>query len=428
MTTKRTACDGLLRKMLDKRNVLALLVFVDLFSVSLIVPLIPIRFKELGASPLLVGTLSSIYSLAQIAGGLALGVLGDRLDDRRTVLLLSFAGAALSYAMVGLATSIAVLAASRVVVGLVKQTMTASKAIAADWAWADATGATSAADLMALVSSASMAAWLVGSTITGAVRAWHPLAPSAIAVGLYATNAAVLLLLLPPAKRAAAEMKPADKKNPDEKEKTQGPGFLAHCKHVFGNPTVGPFLLIRILYSLMHRSSTTMQDMWEMDRFGLEAGELGYLRSTKSLISIGFQALIAGRVIGRVGERQTLLLSIGCFLVASLLEAAVTRATPYTAICVPIKLVGGLLGPTALDALTTRLVPHSDIGAALAVMDVLSSCNGVLAPLLVGAIIEFGGLTAKPLFAGGGFGILLCLALVLLPAEKNRPADTKKDE
>ena len=84
-------------------------------------------------------------------------------------------------------------------------------------------------------------------------------------------------------------------------------------------------------------------------------------------------------------------------------------------ICVPVKLVGGLLGPTALDALATKLVPRSDIGAALAVMDVLQSCMGVLAPLLGGAIIEYGGLTAKPLFSSGGFAGLLCLSLALLP-------------
>ena len=433
MTTEEKTSSSLLKRMLDKRNVLAFAVFLDLFSVSLIVPLIPIRFKELGVSPLLVGTLSSIYSASQIVGGLGLGLLGDRLDDRRTILLINFAGAALAYAMVGLASSIWFLAASRVVVGLVKQTMTASKAMAAEWAAADATGATSAADLMALVSSASMAAWLIGSTVTGTVRALHPLAPSVIAVGLYGIDALVVLFLLPPASRTAAAAAPgrgpggkksedhdADKvaTGRDEEEarkKLTKPGFLVSCKRAFGNGAVGRFLLIRIVYSLMYRSSMTMQDTWEMERFGLAAGELGYLRSVKSLISIGFQALIAGRAINRIGERGALLLSIGCFLVGSLSEAAVTRVAHYTAICVPVKLVGGLLGPTALDALTTKLVPRGDIGAALAVMDVLQSCMGVLAPLLGGAIIEFGGLTAKPLFSSGGFAGLLCLSLALLP-------------
>lgn len=429
---------GLLRRALDKRRVLALVVFADLFSVSLIVPLIPIRFKELGASPLLVGTLSSIYSAAQIAGGLCLGVVGDRLADRRTVLLVSFAGAATSYAMAGLATTVGVLAASRVVVGLVKQTVTASKALAAEWAAADPTGATSAADLMALVSSASTAAWLVGSAVTGAVRAWHPLAPSALAVGLYAIDAAVVVFLLPPAGRAAGSggggAAGGTAGNDDDgaaaaakEKKDRRPGFLASCRRAFGNRAVGRFLAVRILYSLLHRASTTLQDTWEMERFGLGAGELGRLRSARALLSIAFQALVAGRVVGRAGERGALLLSIACLLAASLSEAVVTRTTAYAAFCVPVKLMGSLLGPTALDALTIRLVPRAEIGAALAVVDVLSSCSGVVAPILGGAAIEFGGLAAKPLFAGGGFAALLCLAAALLPDGADGAADAKKD-
>lgn len=172
----------------------------------------------------------------------------------------------------------------------------------------------------------------------------------------------------------------------------------------------------------------TLQDTWEMERFGLEAGELGRLRSAKALLSVAFQALVAGRVVGRAGERGALLLSISCLLAASLSEAAVTRVAHYAAICVPVKLAGSLLGPTALDALTARLVPRSEIGAALAVMDVLSSCSGVVAPLLGGAAIEFGGLTAKPLFAGGGFAALLCLAAALLPDGAGGAAVAKKDQ
>jgi len=87
-------------KILSKQNVLAACVFVDLFAVSLVVPLLPIRYKELGFTPVLIGTLGSIYSFTQIFGGIAYGIVSDRLEDRRIVLLVSFAGAAISYGMV----------------------------------------------------------------------------------------------------------------------------------------------------------------------------------------------------------------------------------------------------------------------------------------------------------------------------------------
>lgn len=53
-----------------KRNVLAACVFIDLFAVSLVVPQLPIRYRELGVSPVVIGLLGSVYSATQIIGGL----------------------------------------------------------------------------------------------------------------------------------------------------------------------------------------------------------------------------------------------------------------------------------------------------------------------------------------------------------------------
>ena len=62
-------------------------------------------------------------------GGLLIGYLGDNVLGRKRVLLLSFAGAGLSYLLVGVADSLGLLVLSRVIVGLVKQTMTTSTAL-----------------------------------------------------------------------------------------------------------------------------------------------------------------------------------------------------------------------------------------------------------------------------------------------------------
>ena len=69
--------------------------------VSLVVPLLPARYRELGVGAKALGFASSAYSLAQIVGGLALGALSDRSLGHRGLLLLSFVGAATAYAIVG---------------------------------------------------------------------------------------------------------------------------------------------------------------------------------------------------------------------------------------------------------------------------------------------------------------------------------------
>jgi MFS family permease len=276
---------------LSRRNLLALCVFLDLFAVSLIVPLLPVRYKELGVEPVVIGMIGSVYSIAQIVGGLVLGVLSDRLQDRRTVLLMSFAGAAVAYAMVGAASTVWFLVLSRVVVGLFKQTMTASKAMAA--AWSDDADR---AEYMGLINSMATAAWVTGSAVTGFVRSVHPAAPSVVAVALYAIDAAIVIKLLPPtashsegvAKKegeaataaavvgSAAEAKEdrrtgdddaGRKKKDDDDTTTKAPppasssslGFVASCKRAFGNGVVGRFLVIRVFYGLVVRASMTQQ-------------------------------------------------------------------------------------------------------------------------------------------------------------------------
>lgn len=67
------------------------------------------------------GLMSSAYSCSQIVGGLVLGALSDHAMSRRNVLIISFLGSALSYGTIGLSSSLNMLLAGRVIVGLVKQ-------------------------------------------------------------------------------------------------------------------------------------------------------------------------------------------------------------------------------------------------------------------------------------------------------------------
>jgi len=119
----------LLRLLDSPTNVLLLAVFVDMFGVALVLPNLPFLFAELGGTPESFGVLSSVYAIAQLTGGLVIGLVGDRRLGQKLSLQISFLGAALSYAVAGVATSLLLLVASRVIVGLAKQTMTCSTAL-----------------------------------------------------------------------------------------------------------------------------------------------------------------------------------------------------------------------------------------------------------------------------------------------------------
>ena len=106
---------------------LPLLVMIDMFSVSLVVPLLFQYYKAAGVtSASQRELLSSVFSSSQIVGGLLLGALADAgWVRRRTILFVSFGGSALSYALI-VYGGLKALVFSRVLVGVVKQTMTIS--------------------------------------------------------------------------------------------------------------------------------------------------------------------------------------------------------------------------------------------------------------------------------------------------------------
>jgi hypothetical protein len=109
-----------------------LAVFLDMIGVGIFVPMLSYYWNELGVRTEFLGLVSSAYNIAQIVSGIVLGYVSDHLLGRKNVLLLSFGGSAVSYALAGMAyqsNTMLWLVLSRIIVGLVKQTMTISRAI-----------------------------------------------------------------------------------------------------------------------------------------------------------------------------------------------------------------------------------------------------------------------------------------------------------
>ena len=78
--------------------ILFLAVFIDLVGFGIVLPLLPIYSKSFGATGSLIGLIMASYSMMQFVCTPVWGRLSDRIG-RRPVLLLSTAGAAISYGM-----------------------------------------------------------------------------------------------------------------------------------------------------------------------------------------------------------------------------------------------------------------------------------------------------------------------------------------
>ena len=112
-------------------GIIFLTIFVNLVGFGIIVPLLPFYAETFGASPLAIGLLFAVFSVCQLIAAPALGDLSDRYG-RRPVLVFSLAGTVVSFVMLALAHSVALLFAARVVDGLSGGNISTARAYVAD--------------------------------------------------------------------------------------------------------------------------------------------------------------------------------------------------------------------------------------------------------------------------------------------------------
>src|SRR5881394_500870 len=163
--------------------IIFLTIFVNLVGFGIIIPLLPFYAQTFGASPLVIGLLFAVFSLCQLAAAPALGDLSDRYG-RRPVLIFSLAGTVVSFVMLALAHSVAMLFAARIVDGLSGGNISTARAYVAD-----ITGPKDRARAYGLIGAAFGLGFILGPALSGVLAPVSYTAPiwAAAAITLVAT-------------------------------------------------------------------------------------------------------------------------------------------------------------------------------------------------------------------------------------------------
>src|ERR1044071_4418947 len=111
--------------------IIFLTILVNLIGFGIILPLLPFYAQTFGASPLAIGLLFASFSVAQLFASPLLGHWSDTWG-RRPVLILSLAGTVVSFVMLALAHSLAMLFVARIVDGLSGGNISTARAYVAD--------------------------------------------------------------------------------------------------------------------------------------------------------------------------------------------------------------------------------------------------------------------------------------------------------
>jgi DHA1 family tetracycline resistance protein-like MFS transporter len=370
-------------------------VFIDLVGFGIIIPMLPFYAEAYGASAFQVGLLATSFSLMQFLFAPLWGRLSDRIG-RRPIILAGLFGSAVSYFAFGLADSLAMLFAARIVAGIAGANIPTAQAFIAD-----STSAANRARGMGLIGAAFGLGFILGPAIGGFLSQWGYHAPAFFAAALSLANFLAGWFLLP-------ESLPADKRGT-----RRAIGRVEAFQAALARPALPLVLLVSFLVMTAFSAFESMFALFAGARFGYGATTIGYLFAWVGMVLAIVQGVLVGRVVPRLGEHRLVPAAIALMAVA-LVGHAVAPNVPTLMAAMALLAVGMGFNSPSLLSMVSRLADPSDQGATLGVSQSLASLARIVGPLWGGLAFDWFGITVP--FLVSAVLMLIAAALSLVAA------------
>ena len=382
-----------MKKMRRELILILLFVFIDVLGFSLILPLLPFYADTFGASPTLVGLLLGSNALAQLIGAPIIGRLSDRYG-RRPMLLVSIAGTFVSFLLLGLANSLAVLFLSRILDGLLGGNISLAQAYITD-----VTDEEERATGLGLIGAGFGLGFMIGPALGGFLSGGvNYNLPAFVAAGMAALNLIGVLIWLP--ESLSAERRAEALRNP--RAAFSGRALF----EALGRPCVGPLLIVRLFYGLAFTMFTTIFSLYADKRLGLDAQSTGYVLTYVGLLVVAVQGGGIRPLVKRFSEKQLIFGGAILLTVSLLAWAFAPSLVTVLVVLAPLALAGSVLNVATNSSLTKSVYPE-EVGGTLGLASSWDSLTRVLAPVVGGFLLG----RISPA-APGLLGVLLVVWLV----------------
>jgi DHA1 family tetracycline resistance protein-like MFS transporter len=387
--------------------VIFLTVFIDMVGFGIVIPVLPLYAEHFQATPIEIGWLTGIYSGMQIIFMPILGRLSDRFG-RRPILIVSLAGTALGFLVMGWASSLPLLFAARIIDGATGGNISTAQAYIADVSTPE-----NRSRSMGLIGAAFGLGFTFGPMIGGIMSRISYGAPFYFAAALAAVNVVLLYFILP------ESLSPEYRSQPHERSRLAEVFQHGHAR-MFGTIVATYFFTITG-FAIM----TTLFALFTEKHFGFDARKTGYLFGFIGIISVILQGGLIGRLIKIFGE--TTLARTGLLLLAAglALLPLVPTLPMLLAVCAALAIANGLVNPT-LTGLASQMIDRNWQGRALGLMQSAGSFGRLVGPLLGGWLLMFDldqpltHYARTPFFAGAA---VLLVAFALAVSVRKPSAD-----
>ena len=347
-----------------------LTVFIDMVGFGIVIPVLPLYAEHFHATTVEIGWLTGIYSGMQVIFVPILGRLSDRFG-RRPILIVSLAGTAIGFLIMGWASSLPLLFVARIIDGASGGNISTAQAYIAD-----VSTPANRSRSMGLLGAAFGLGFTFGPMIGGLLSRISYGAPFYFAAALAAVNVVLLYFILPESLSAEYRSKPHERSRLVE--------IFQHGHGRLFGTIVATYFFTITGFAIM----TTLFALFTEKHFGFDAHQTGYVFGFIGIISVILQGGLIGRLIKTFGE--TALARFGLLLLA--IGLAVLSLVPTIPMLLLISgviaIANGLSTPT-LNGLASQMIDRAWQGRALGVMQSAGSLGRLIGPLLAGWLLTF---------------------------------------
>lgn len=376
--------------------ILMFTVFVDMLGFFLVLPLLPFYAEKLGATPVVVGLLVSIFAFAQLASAPLWGRLSDHFG-RKPALLAGLAISAASFVLFAYATSLWLLVISRLVQGIGSGTTGVAQAYVSD-----TVEPKDRAKALGWLSAATSAGVMLGPALGSLASRLGPAAPGLFAAVLCVLNVLCAWRFLPESHSVSARA--AHVREPIRRTMAT----------VLSNP-LAPASLMILVYSVGMMAFMAMNGILALfleRRFGVDEHSIGWFFIYVGGISLVMRAVLLGPVIARFGEIRVQ--RIGAFaLAAGMATIPLPNTIPTLALAIALVPIGTALLFPATTSLVSRFAPAGQTGQLMGVQQAFGGVCRMVGPMWSGAAFQYLSISA-PFWIAAFLMLLVALAAMRL--------------
>lgn len=359
--------------------IIFLTVFIDLIGFGIVIPLLPIYAKNFQASGWEIGALMGTFSLMQFIFAPQLGRLSDRIG-RRPVLLTSTAGAAISYGIFAMGSSmqghaaLLVLFASRACAGICGANITVAQAYIAD-----ITAPAERSKKMGFIGMAFGLGFILGPFFGGLARQYFgPQGPGWVAASFCAGNFILAYFILP------------ESRKPNSEQATRRP-HLDQALHTLGQPKLGLLIGIFFLATFCFTCFETTLGLLVFQKFGIDPESPRGIKLVTNLFMYAgfvgaiFQGGATGRLVKMLGEPKLVAVSLVC-VAASLGPMPFASTWLQIYLLLALLAIGSSMTRPPVFGMISNLTHADEQGVTIGVAQSAGALARILGPLFSGTL------------------------------------------